>query len=688
MPSMNDDLTERKTLELQPVAFDADPLSRPKWLLEAILSASLDEMYVLDREGRFVFVNQAGARALGRAPDEIAGKTGAEVGAPGEIVAQFDRERAIVFSTGVPLTGSVVYPTPFGSRYYDYVWTPLPTEAGETSVLLFTARDVTQRRRDELAEAFLTQASEVFASSLDYTRTLQQVADLAVPHIADWCGVDMLEADEAISLLAVAHKDPAQISWGHQLSHLYPPDPQATAGLVQVLRTGISELYPHISDEMLAASALDTRHLEMTRSMGLRSAMIVPMLGRESVLGAITFVTTQDSGHDYTQTDLAIAEGLAARAALAIENARLYYRAQEELAERRRAQDALHASEQRFRFALANTSIIVCTQDLDLRYTWVYDGTLIGENKRIYGKTDAEIMDAEDAETLTATKQRVLRTGIEERHVIRATVSGAEPRYLDINFAPIHDVAGNVLGLTGTANDIIASRKAQDALIQHQAEIETLNVRLQRWMRETHHRVRNNLQVVSALLDMQEMQYEEHVPLAEITRLRQHIQALSSIHDLLTHQAGTDTETVDLSVKEAMEMLIPSIQSLVAGRLIEFAIEDLAMPVHHVTTLAILVNELVSNAIKHGTGEIHLVFAVQEGKAVLEVRDHGPGFPHLFDPATAVNTGLELVQTLAHHDLQGKTRFGNHGEGGGQAVIEFPIPDRAQERPAQIKRSA
>ncbi len=181
---------------------------RPKWLLESILSASPEEMYILDREGRFVFINQAGARALGREPDEIVGRTGLEMGAPAEIVAQFDQERAVVFATGMPLTGSVVYPTPLGPRHYDYLWTPLLTEEGNTSALLFAARDVTERRREEQAREFLTRASEMFAASLDYEQTLQQAADLAVPHIADWCAVDMLEADGTISLLAVAHIDP------------------------------------------------------------------------------------------------------------------------------------------------------------------------------------------------------------------------------------------------------------------------------------------------------------------------------------------------------------------------------------------------------------------------------------------------------------------------------------------------
>jgi two-component sensor histidine kinase len=156
-------------------------------------------------------------------------------------------------------------------------------------------------------------------------------------------------------------------------------------------------------------------------------------------------------------------------------------------------------------------------------------------------------------------------------------------------------------------------------------------------------------------------------------RLRQHVKSLSTIHDLLTFQAKKDAEVYDLSVKEAMEKLVPMLQGMVAGRSIGVSVEDLRMPVRQSTTLTVLVNELVSNAVKHGKGEIHVAFFARNGNAVLEVRDEGPGFPEAFDPVNGANTGLELVQTLAHLDLQGETRFENRG-GGAWAVVEFPIP--------------
>ena len=211
-------------------------------------------------------------------------------------------------------------------------------------------------------------------------------------------------------------------------------------------------------------------------------------------------------------------------------------------------------------------------------------------------------------------------------------------------------------------------------------EIEALNVRLQRSMRETHHRVKNNLQVITALVNIQQMQYKDHVPTEELQRLTQHIKALASIHDLLTHQAQTDAEVSDISVREVMQKLMPTVQGLVGPRRISFDVQDIRLPVRQSTTFAVLVNELVSNALKHGRGEIRVCFRVENNIASLEVMDQGPGFPVGFDPERAANTGLDLTDSLSRMDLRGSVRYENRPEGGARIVVEFPVPSLMKTR--------
>ena len=182
------------------------------------------------------------------------------------------------------------------------------------------------RREQEIAHeraTFLARASGLLGASLDYDETLRNVAQLAVPRMADWCGVDLTDGDRGTRSVAVAHVDPAKVAFAGEMRRKYPPDPDAPRGLANVIRTGKSELYREVTDEMLTSTARDAQHLEMARQVGLRSVMIAPIRDREGILGAITFVLS-DGERRYTEEDVMMAEHLGERAGAAIANARLY----------------------------------------------------------------------------------------------------------------------------------------------------------------------------------------------------------------------------------------------------------------------------------------------------------------------------------------------------------------------------
>jgi PAS domain S-box-containing protein len=184
-------------------------------------------------------------------------------------------------------------------------------------------RDITDRKRAEQALRFLADASTALAEQVDYESTLQKVARLAVPFFADWCVVDLLEFDGSLRRLAVAHHDPSKAEWIVQMAQRYPPDPQAAYGSASVVRSGRSLLEAEVNDELLVAAARDQDHLQLLRALGLASYICVPLAARGRILGAISFATA-GSGRRYRQADLALAEDLARRAAVAIENAGLY----------------------------------------------------------------------------------------------------------------------------------------------------------------------------------------------------------------------------------------------------------------------------------------------------------------------------------------------------------------------------
>jgi signal transduction histidine kinase/DNA-binding response OmpR family regulator len=190
--------------------------------------------------------------------------------------------------------------------------------------------EIAERERAERALRFLAEASSLLAEALDYEERLSNVARLALPLLGDWCAIDLLEENEAVRRVTIAALDPAKEELERELQQRYPPNLAVPHGAPQVLRTGQPEIYHDIPDDLLLASARDDDHLSMLRATGLRSFMSVPLEARGRILGAITFATIE-SERRYQPADMLLAADLARRAAVAIDNARLYRAAQDSI---------------------------------------------------------------------------------------------------------------------------------------------------------------------------------------------------------------------------------------------------------------------------------------------------------------------------------------------------------------------
>src|SRR6266550_3587078 len=192
------------------------------------------------------------------------------------------------------------------------------------------ARSEAETNAEKLA--FMAEASTVLASSLDYQTNLMSVAKLAVNRLADWCAVDVVEENNNFHRVALVHSDPARMEWAHEFQKRFPKSTSAPHGVAHVMRTGKAKIYTDIPDSMLIALAQDAEHFKILQELGLASAMVVPLVARERMLGAITFAS-ENPAHRYTENDLRFAEDLARRAALGIDNARLYSETQKALRE-------------------------------------------------------------------------------------------------------------------------------------------------------------------------------------------------------------------------------------------------------------------------------------------------------------------------------------------------------------------
>jgi PAS domain S-box-containing protein len=204
----------------------------------------------------------------------------------------------------------------------------LITAVRQAAQTLDRARLYEGERRARERVSFLAAASNLLAGSLDPETTLQNLADLAVRQMADWCGIELVDDEGGLRNVATAHVDPARVRLAHELRERYPADPKAPIGVPNVIRTGRPEIYPEIADEILVESAVDDEHLRLMRELGLVSAMIVPLEARGRVLGALTLIASE-SGRHYDDSDLELAGDLAQRAALAIDNSMLFHREHE-----------------------------------------------------------------------------------------------------------------------------------------------------------------------------------------------------------------------------------------------------------------------------------------------------------------------------------------------------------------------
>jgi PAS domain S-box-containing protein len=301
--------------------------------LEAILSGVADAVTAQAPDGHLLFANEAAVSILGfnsteelmNAPVtaimdryEVLDEDGREfplAALPGRrALADGDAAEAVV-RFRVRETGE--------ERWSAVKATPIHGQDGEIRMAINVIEDITAHKRAELAQRFLARSGEVLASSLDPDRLLEEVASLAVPEVADWCAIDVVTEGGLVERKALAHPDPELRRRALDIAKRYPPNPDAPAGLHQVIRTGQAELYPEIPDEMLRQSAQDEEHYRVLTEIGMRSAIIAPMTTRGRTLGAMSLVSGL-SGRRFDEQDVELAQELARRCATAIDNARLY----------------------------------------------------------------------------------------------------------------------------------------------------------------------------------------------------------------------------------------------------------------------------------------------------------------------------------------------------------------------------
>ncbi|HEX6329907.1 MAG TPA: PAS domain S-box protein [Actinomycetota bacterium] len=315
----------------------------------AILESALEAIVSMDEHGTIVEMNTAAAEMFGVGREEAIGRELAEVMIPPahrerhrEALDRYRRTgRGRILGRRLELNGMRADGTEFPVEL-----TVTRVELPDPAEILFTGyiRDLTPRRRaEELQarlfeseraareqieraherEAFLSEAGVLLASSLDTRRTLSKIARLVVPRLADWCGIDLVEPDGSIAVVAANHADPDKAALAREYRRRHPLRLDAGSGVASVIASGVAELIPQMTPDALAQEIPDPERRAIAAELGFRSSMVVPLVARGRAVGAITFATAE-SGRTFGEDDLDLAQELARRAALAIDNSRLY----------------------------------------------------------------------------------------------------------------------------------------------------------------------------------------------------------------------------------------------------------------------------------------------------------------------------------------------------------------------------
>ncbi len=508
-----------------------------------------------------------------------------------------------------------------------------------------------ERERAEETQRFLAEAGEVLSSSLDYRTTLSSVARLVVPTLADWCAVDILGEDGSVERLAVIHQDPKKVAWAHKLHERYPPDAEAPSGLPNVLRTGRSEFYPEITDEMLEAAARDEEHLRLIHEVGFTSAMVVPLIVAGKTVGAITLVTSE-SGRRYTRADLRLAEDLARRAALAVDNARLYEEAKKEIVERGRAEEGLRRSEEHFRLLVQNSSDVISV--FDARGVVIYRSVSM---ERVLGHRPADSIGTNVFESRLVHPDDLAHKRDffnEVRAKPGANVTAEfRLRHADGSWRYVEAVGKNLLhdpvvrGIIANYRDVTERKRNEEEIRQFNQELEQrirdrtaqlaeANKELESFSYSVSHDLRAPLRHIGGFAEMLQSRAASSLDETSLRYLEtilvsvEHAGAL--VDDLLafSRMGRVEMRRTVVDMNQLVDAALEDLKLETMGRDILWKVGVLPQVRGDPSMLRLVMENLLSNAVKYTRTRDRAVIEVgstyEEQETVFFVRDNGVGF--------------------------------------------------------------
>jgi PAS domain S-box-containing protein len=438
-------------------------------LIEAIQQA----VVITDLNGIITLWNEYAEKLYGWTTQEVLGKNIFDLNPP--ILTVKDAKKIVTKLTkGESFSGEFNIQNKTGEYIYIYVTdSAIKDEKGNFIGIVCIANDITERKKQDEMLQFLTHASKQLGSSLEYETTLKNLSNLVVPTLADWCSIDVIDEDGSIKQLSLSHIHANKIKFAKELRKNYPADLSIDSNIERVIKTGKSKLYSRISEKILDKTTPNKDALQVSKHMGLISIMIIPLIVRNKTRGAISFITTKESNRVYNKHDLQMAEEFARRAAFALENARLYRKAQLEIKERKKAEEKikqLAAMVESSQDAIIGCDLhgIITTWNLGAEKLYGYKA------KEAVGKHISFINPHDDPKQFETFTQKLLQgKQIEHYQTTRVNKKG---HIIDVSVtvSPVKDDHNTIIGISSIARNISDHKKLEEELQESRDQLEVI----------------------------------------------------------------------------------------------------------------------------------------------------------------------------------------------------------------------